>query len=100
MIPFHPWVRSQVTQSLNNFRMRKRHISSTLSSLVCALYFHWTPIDDYYEAIRATDLTLGLRRIPAGFNVTVQVDDAQWQTTNKSVHVDLDVVEWNEQIVL
>ncbi|OAX37805.1 hypothetical protein K503DRAFT_866605 [Rhizopogon vinicolor AM-OR11-026] len=50
--------------------------------------------------IRATDLTLGLQRIPVGFYVTVQIDSAQWQTANKSVHVDLDVVEWNEQIVL
>ncbi|OAX37688.1 hypothetical protein K503DRAFT_218600 [Rhizopogon vinicolor AM-OR11-026] len=39
--------------------------------------------------IRVHDLTLGLRRIPAGFYVTVQVDDVQWQTTNKPVHVDL-----------
>jgi hypothetical protein len=75
-------------------------MSDNLSSLVCALYFHWTPIDNCYEAIRATDLTLGLRRIPAGFNVTVQIDDVQWQTTNKPVHVGVDVLKWNEQIVL
>jgi hypothetical protein len=43
MIPFHPWVKSQATQSQNNFRMRKIHTSSMsddLSSLVCALNFH------------------------------------------------------------
>ncbi|OAX37690.1 hypothetical protein K503DRAFT_801049 [Rhizopogon vinicolor AM-OR11-026] len=51
-------------------------------------------------AIRVTGLTLGLRMIPAGFYVTVQVNGAQWQTSNKPVHVDLDIVEWNEQIVL
>ncbi|OJA10755.1 hypothetical protein AZE42_04254 [Rhizopogon vesiculosus] len=51
--------------------------------------------------IRASDLTLGLRRIPAGFYVMIQVDGAQWQTTLKHVE-DLDVVtvEWNEQVVL
>ncbi|KAG1748294.1 CHAT domain-containing protein [Suillus paluster] len=51
-------------------------------------------------AIRATDLTLGLRRIPAGFHVTVQADGVEWQTSNKSVHVDQTVVEWNEHILL
>jgi len=53
-----------------------------------------------YEAILATGLTLGLPRIPAGFYVQVQVDDIQWQTTNKPVHVGLDVLEWDQRIVL
>jgi len=37
--------------------------------------------------ILATDLVHGLRCIPAGFYVTVQVDGAKWWTTNKPVHV-------------
>lgn len=49
-----------------------------------------------YKAIRATDLTLGLRRIPAGFYVIVQANDVQWQTINKRVHVGLDILEWND----
>jgi hypothetical protein len=53
-----------------------------------------------YEAIRATDVSLGLRRIPVGFQVTVEVDGSRWQTTNTPVHVDVDIVEWNELIVL
>jgi len=53
-----------------------------------------------YEAIIATGLTLGLRRIPAGFYVEVQADDIQWQTTNKSVHVGLDVLEWDQHVFL
>ena len=52
------------------------------------------------KAVRATGLTLDLRRIPAGFYVTVKVDGAEWQTTNKHVHVDQDVVEWKETILL
>ncbi|KIK33641.1 hypothetical protein CY34DRAFT_813494 [Suillus luteus UH-Slu-Lm8-n1] len=51
-------------------------------------------------AIRATDLTLGLRRIPAGFHVVVEADGAEFQTSNKSAHVDQAVVEWNEPILL
>ncbi|KAG0697483.1 hypothetical protein DFH29DRAFT_1021985 [Suillus ampliporus] len=51
-------------------------------------------------AIRATGLTLGLQRIPAGFHVTVQADGAEWQTSNKSVNVDQNVVEWDERILL
>ncbi|KAG1741307.1 TPR-like protein [Suillus lakei] len=50
--------------------------------------------------IRATDLTLGLRRIPAGFHVVVKADSAECQTSNKPVHVDQAVVEWNERILL
>ncbi|KAG1730805.1 uncharacterized protein EDB91DRAFT_740853 [Suillus paluster] len=51
-------------------------------------------------SIRATDVSLGLRRIPVGFHVTVQADGAKWQTTNKVVHIDQAVVEWNERIPL
>ncbi|KAG2083938.1 CHAT domain-containing protein [Suillus cothurnatus] len=51
-------------------------------------------------AIHATDLTLGLLRIPAGFHVVVKTDGAEWQTSNKPVHVDQAVVEWNEPILL
>ncbi|KAG2138081.1 CHAT domain-containing protein [Suillus bovinus] len=50
--------------------------------------------------IRATDLTLGLRRIPAGFHVVVKVDGAEYRTSNKSIHVDQSVVEWHEHILL
>ncbi|KAG1783410.1 hypothetical protein EV702DRAFT_258617 [Suillus placidus] len=39
-------------------------------------------------AIRAADLAQGLRRIPAGFHVVVKADGAEYQTSNKSVHVD------------
>jgi len=67
---------------------------------VCARYPRTARIDDLYQAIRATDLTLGLRRIPVGFYVTVQVNGTKWQTANKLVHVDLDVAEWDEQLVL
>ncbi|KAG1741314.1 TPR-like protein [Suillus lakei] len=51
-------------------------------------------------AIRATDLTLGLRRIPAGFHVVVEADGAECQTSNKPVHVDQAFVEWNECTLL
>ncbi|KAG1727986.1 CHAT domain-containing protein [Suillus lakei] len=51
-------------------------------------------------AIRATDLTLGLRRIPAGFHVVVKAGGAECQTSNKFVHVDQAVIEWNEHIFL
>jgi tetratricopeptide (TPR) repeat protein len=51
-------------------------------------------------AIRATDLTLGLRRIPADFHVVVKTDSDEYQTSNKPVHVDQAIVEWNEPILL
>ncbi|KAG1783385.1 CHAT domain-containing protein [Suillus placidus] len=51
-------------------------------------------------AIHATDLTLGLRRIPAGFHVVLKTEGAEFQTSNKPVHVDQAVVEWNELILL
>ncbi|KAG2151620.1 CHAT domain-containing protein [Suillus bovinus] len=50
--------------------------------------------------IRATDLTLGLRRIPAGFHVVVKVDSAEYQTSSKSVQVDQAFIEWHEHILL
>ncbi|KAG0691936.1 hypothetical protein DFH29DRAFT_616684 [Suillus ampliporus] len=51
-------------------------------------------------SILATDLGLGLRRVPAGFYVTVQADGTEWRTSNKPVHVDQVAVEWNERILL
>ncbi|KAG1732665.1 uncharacterized protein EDB91DRAFT_666621 [Suillus paluster] len=51
-------------------------------------------------SILAADLTLGLRRIPAGFYVTVEANGTTWQTSNKPVHVDQVVIEWNENILL
>ncbi|KAG2739837.1 hypothetical protein P692DRAFT_20913864, partial [Suillus brevipes Sb2] len=50
--------------------------------------------------IRAAGLTLGLRRIPAGYHVVFKADDVEYQTSNKSVHVDQAVVEWHECIPL
>ncbi|KAG0702340.1 TPR-like protein [Suillus ampliporus] len=51
-------------------------------------------------SILATGLSLGLRRIPAGFYVTVQADGTEWRTSNKPVNVNQDVVEWDERILL
>ncbi|KIK35081.1 hypothetical protein CY34DRAFT_96721, partial [Suillus luteus UH-Slu-Lm8-n1] len=45
-------------------------------------------------------LTLGLRRIPVGFHVAVKADGAEFRTSNKAVHVDQAVIEWNECILL
>ncbi|KAG2117705.1 CHAT domain-containing protein [Suillus clintonianus] len=52
------------------------------------------------QAICATGLTVGLRRIPAGFHVAVHADGADWQTSNKPAHLDQHVIEWNERILL
>ncbi|KAG1804572.1 CHAT domain-containing protein [Suillus variegatus] len=51
-------------------------------------------------SIRATNITLGLRRIPAGFHAVVKADGAEYQTSNQSVHVDQAVVEWHKRILL
>ncbi|KAG1794293.1 CHAT domain-containing protein [Suillus variegatus] len=50
--------------------------------------------------IRATDVALGLRWIPAGFHAVVKTDGAEYQTSNQYVHVDQAVVEWHERITL
>ncbi|KAG1858280.1 hypothetical protein C8R48DRAFT_775229 [Suillus tomentosus] len=51
-------------------------------------------------AICATDLTLGLQWIPAGFHAVIKADGAEFQTSNKYVNVDQTVVEWHERILL
>ncbi|KAG2746598.1 hypothetical protein P692DRAFT_20739020 [Suillus brevipes Sb2] len=101
MIPSKPWLRSQATQ--NNPRTRERHTSLEChkSSLQVSDIDHRSArIDDFSKAIRATDLTLGLRRIPAGFHVAVKADGAEFWTSNKPVHVDQAVIEWHERILL
>ncbi|KAG1778190.1 CHAT domain-containing protein [Suillus placidus] len=94
-------MRSQATQ--NTPRTRERYTSvecSKSSLLVCDIYLRSASIDDFPQAIRAADLALGLRRIPAGFHVVVKADGAEYQTSNRSVHIDQAVVEWRERILL
>ncbi|KAG1765238.1 hypothetical protein EDD22DRAFT_412302 [Suillus occidentalis] len=51
-------------------------------------------------AIHASDLTLGLQRVPAGFYVTIKADSAEFQTSNTPAYVDQTIVQWNERILL
>ncbi|KAG1823180.1 CHAT domain-containing protein [Suillus variegatus] len=51
-------------------------------------------------AIRASDLTLGLQRIPSGFHIVVKANGAEYQTSNESVHVNQAFVEWHDRIIL
>ncbi|KAG2032446.1 hypothetical protein BDR03DRAFT_1002577 [Suillus americanus] len=76
------------SQVLNNPKTQDRH-----TSLECNK-------SSLLVSIRATDLTLGLRRIPAGFHVVVKADGTECQISNKLVHVDQAVAEWNEPIHL
>ncbi|KAG2147890.1 CHAT domain-containing protein [Suillus bovinus] len=61
---------------------------------------HPSGVQPIITAIRATDLTLGLRRIPAGFHAVIKADGVEYQTSNISVNVDQAVVEWHERIPL
>ena len=48
--------------------------------------------------IRATDVALGLRRLPSGFHAVVHHSGLIWRTENKRSSVNGDVVEWSEPI--
>ena len=48
--------------------------------------------------IRATDIALGLRRIPSGFHTMVYHSGLKWRTKNKCSSVNDDVVEWSGPI--
>ena len=48
--------------------------------------------------IRATDVALGLRRVPAGFYTAVHHSGLEWKTENKPSSVNDDVVEWSGPI--
>ncbi|KAI9569442.1 CHAT domain-containing protein [Boletus coccyginus] len=48
--------------------------------------------------IRATDVTLGLRRVPAGFYTIVHHSGFEWRTENKRSSVNHDLVEWGGPI--
>ncbi|KAF8138959.1 hypothetical protein EV363DRAFT_1394374 [Boletus edulis] len=48
--------------------------------------------------IQATDIALGLRRVPAGFNAMVPCSGLEWRTENKRSSVNDDVVGWSGQI--
>ena len=48
--------------------------------------------------IRATDVALGLRGIPAGFYAAVHHSGLEWRTKNKPLSVSHDVVKWTGPI--
>jgi hypothetical protein len=101
MIPSKSKRRGRAAQ--NNPRTQKRHESlecNKSSLLVCEINFRSTCTDYLSKAIHATDLTLGLRRIPAGFYVIIKADGAEFQTGTTPAHEDQAVVEWNERIPL
>ncbi|KAN0086177.1 hypothetical protein V8E55_007311, partial [Tylopilus felleus] len=49
-------------------------------------------------AIRATDVALGLRRLPAGFYIVLHHGGLECRTENKSSSVNDDLVEWSGPI--
>jgi hypothetical protein len=49
-------------------------------------------------AIRATDVALGLRRVPSGFHTIVHHSGLEWRTENKRSSANDDVVEWSGPI--
>jgi hypothetical protein len=92
---------SQVIQNTPRTRERCNSVQcNKSSSLVCGIYLSSAHINNLPEAIHATDLTLGLLCIPAGFHVVVKTNGAEWQTSNKPVHIDQVLVAWNEPILL
>ncbi|KAF9224561.1 hypothetical protein BS17DRAFT_780053 [Gyrodon lividus] len=50
--------------------------------------------------LRATDVAAGLRRIPAGFYISISVGDDEWRTTNKPMCLDSGATEWDDYIYL
>ena len=54
-------------------------------------------IDDH-TGIRATNIALGLRGIPAGFYAAIHHSGLEWRTENKPSSVSHDVIEWTGPI--
>ncbi|KAF9218898.1 hypothetical protein BS17DRAFT_476432 [Gyrodon lividus] len=50
--------------------------------------------------MKATDLCVGLRRIPAGFYVRVLFGNEEYRTTNKPANLDRGMTEWLDHICL
>ncbi|KAG6373850.1 hypothetical protein JVT61DRAFT_6002 [Boletus reticuloceps] len=50
--------------------------------------------------IRATDIALGLRRVPAGFYAMVHYSGPEWRTESRRSSVNDDIVGWSGQIAL
>ena len=59
---------------------------------------HFKIIADDRVGIRATDVTLGLRRLPAGFFAVLHHNGLEWRTENKASSVHTGIVEWSGPI--
>lgn len=61
-------------------------------------YLQIAKIANDKSGIRATDVALGLRRIPAGFYTVVHHSGLEWPTEIKRPSVNDDVIEWGGPI--
>ena len=64
------------------------------------VWFKKKVIVEYLSGICVTDITVGLRRIPVGFHVSVHADGTEWRTANKPISVDASTIEWKDRITL
>ena len=59
---------------------------------------HFANDIDNHVGIRATDVALGFRGVPAGFYAVIHHSGFEWRTENKLSSVNHDVVEWTGPI--
>jgi len=83
-------------------RLRNAHGREQRNSSNCEYEVHFSTrlakIANDRVGIRATDVALGLRRLPAGFYTVVHHSGLEWKTEVKRSSVDHDIVEWNGSI--
>ena len=95
------WVRGPASgcalfPRISNARGRERRNSCYECEIYSSTQF--TKIANGKVGIWAADVTVGLRRIPAGFYAAVQHSGREWWTENKPVSANNDVVEWDGSI--
>jgi hypothetical protein len=77
---------------LCNAHRRKRRIGYHEYETHFSTWFANMANDDV--GIRATDITLGLGRLPCGFYTVVHHSGLEWRTGSKRCSVNDDVVDW------
>ena len=96
----NPWTRGPATTCVLSLRLCNAHGREQTSGYYEYQTFS-TPFAEIVNdkvGIRATDVALGLRRVPSGFHTVVHYNGLEWRTENKPSSTNDDVVEWSGPI--
>ena len=86
---------------MSSFSVSATHTGESGGPVVTSMkliFLQFSEIANDDVGIRATNVALGLRRLPSGFYAVLHHSGLEWRTENKPSSANDDVVEWSGPI--